>query len=90
LLGFDRNSPGYWLAPHPFICGSIAWTGILFDLAFPIILFKPAARRVILPLAIFFHIANAVFFHVMFQEVFLLLLFIDWQPLAERIAGAKS
>jgi HTTM domain len=90
FLGFDIHSAAYMIAPHPWICAAIAWSGITFDFAFPVVLFWPATRRVVLPLAIFFHVANIVFFHIVFQEGVLLLLFIDWQPLAERIRAWQT
>jgi len=85
FLGFDGSAIGYVLAASPIVCGFMAWAGLLFDLAFPIVLFKPATRYVMLPLALFFHIANAVVFHVMFQNTVLLLLFVNWDGIAARI-----
>lgn len=85
FLGFDSSAIGYVLAGSPIVCSFIAWVGLLFDLAFPIVLFKPATRYVMLPLALFFHVANAVVFHVMFQNTFLLLLFVNWEGIAARL-----
>ena len=85
FLGFDRHSISYAFVDHPTICLLIAWTAVVFDMAFPIVLFKPATRWVILPLAMIFHIANAVLFHVVFQETGLLLLFVNWRPVVERM-----
>jgi hypothetical protein len=88
-LGFPRDSWGYLLAPHPLLCGAIAWTGMFFDLLFPIVLFYPRSRRVMIPLAIVFHIANAVLFRIMFQNVFLLLTFVDWAWVAARVRSLR-
>jgi vitamin K-dependent gamma-carboxylase-like protein len=85
FLGFDRTQIGYALAPYPFVCAFIAWAGIAFDLLFPIVIFKPWTRRFMLPLAVFFHVANAVVFHVVFQNTFLLLMFVDWEAVAVRV-----
>jgi hypothetical protein len=52
---------------------------------FPIVIFKPWTRRFMLPLAVFFHVANAVVFHVVFQNTFLLLMFVDWEAVAVRV-----
>jgi hypothetical protein len=90
FLGFDRHAAAYALASHPLVCSFIAWTGILFELSFAIVLFKPSTRWIMLPLAVFFHVANAVFFHVVFQEATLLLLFVNWQPLAERLRAWRT
>jgi hypothetical protein len=90
FLGFDRHSLSYAFAGHPVICALIAWAAVVFDLVFPIVIFKPATRWFMLPLAILFHIGNAVLFHVVFQEATLLLLFINWQPLADRVHVWRS
>jgi hypothetical protein len=89
-LGFDRGHPAYAITAIPILCAAIAWTGVLFDLAFPIVIFKPVTRWVMLPLALIFHIGNAVLFHVVFQEAALLLIFVNWQPLAERVRAWRA
>jgi hypothetical protein len=85
FLGFDRDSLAYVVADRPLLCWMIAWTAVLFDMAFPITIFKPFTRWIVLPLALIFHIANAVLFHVIFQEAILLGLFVNWQPITERV-----
>jgi hypothetical protein len=72
------------------VCAAIAWAGIAFDLAFPIVLFKPSTRWFMLPLALFFHVANAVVFHVVFQNTLLLLMFVDWEPVAVRVRALRA
>ena len=90
FLGFDRSALAYAFVDHPFVCAMIAWVAVFFDLAFPIVIFKPSTRWVMLPLAVIFHIGNAVLFHVVFQEAILLLLFVNWQPLADQIHVWRS
>jgi vitamin K-dependent gamma-carboxylase-like protein len=90
FLGFDRHSLSYAFVDHPVICALIAWAAVVFDLVFPIVIFKPATRWVMLPLAVLFHIGNAVLFHVVFQEATLLLLFVNWQPLVDRVYVWRS
>jgi hypothetical protein len=77
---------GYALARHPALCAAVAWTGIVFELAFPLVLFSAWARRLLLPLALVFHLANSVLFRIFFQNVWLLLLFVPWS----RVFGASS
>ncbi len=84
-LGFPRASTAYVLAEFPLLCGAIAWTGMLFDLTFPVALFAPRTRWVIIPLAAFFHAANGWFFRILFQDAILLLLFVDWDPVFQRV-----
>ena len=56
----------------------MGWGGLAFELAFPAVLFRPRLRSVVLPLAALFHVANSLLFRIFFQNVALLLLFVDW------------
>ncbi len=78
------GSLGYALAAHPGVCLFLAVGGMVFELAFPVVLLSRVARRVLLPAALLFHVANAVAFRVVFQNAALLLLFVDWGPRAPR------
>jgi hypothetical protein len=71
-------SLGYAVADLPWALALLGWGGLLFELAFPLVLFSRAARLVLLPLAVLFHLANGLLFRIFFQNVFLLLLFVDW------------
>jgi len=84
LTADPAASWGYALARHPALCAAVAWTGIVFELAFPLVLFSARARRVLLPLALVFHLANSVLFRIFFQNVWLLLLFVPWSRIALR------
>lgn len=75
---------GYALAAHPAACALLGWGGLLFELAFPLVLVSRTARRVLLPLAVLFHAGNALLFRIFFQNVFLLLLFVEWGARRER------
>ena len=90
LTADPAASWGYALARHPALCAAVAWTGIVFELAFPLVLFSARARRVLLPLALVFHVANSVLFRIFFQNVWLLLLFIDWSRWLKRPAEAAT
>jgi vitamin K-dependent gamma-carboxylase-like protein len=79
------SSWGYALARHPTLCALLAWTGLAFELAFPLVLFSVNARRVLLPLAVVFHGANSVLFRIFFQNVPLLLLFVPWDRVRQRV-----
>ena len=88
-LGFPNTSFAYTLAEYAWLCAIIAWTGLLFDLAFPLVLFSRRARYVMIPLAIFFHVANAVLFRIVFQNAILLLLFVNWDWVVSRVRSAR-
>jgi hypothetical protein len=81
---------GYAVARHPALCATIAWAGMGLEFGFPLVLFSRAARLVILPAALAFHVANSLLFRIFFQNVPLLLLFVDWDRLAPRRSGAEA
>jgi hypothetical protein len=76
-----ESSWGYALARHPALCGAVGWAGLAFELAFPLVLVSGTARLVLLPAAFAFHLANSVLFRIFFQNVPLLLLFVNWDRL---------
>jgi hypothetical protein len=78
LVEPPQASWGYALAREPFLCVALASAGLALEFAFPLVLFYKAARRVLLPAAFLFHVANSVLFRIFFQNVPLLLLFVDW------------
>jgi hypothetical protein len=59
----------------------VGWAGLAFELAFPLVLVSGTARLVLLPAAFAFHLANSVLFRIFFQNVPLLLLFVNWDRL---------
>ncbi len=76
---------GYQLASIPGVPEALGWAGILFELLFPVTMVWRRSRIVFIPLAIMFHLANAVMFHIVFQELPVLLLFVNWSAMSERI-----
>lgn len=84
LLGLDQflgfhTTLARWLAESPALCSAIAVAGLLFELAFPVVLFSRRARWLFIPSAILFHAGNSVLFHVFFHDIVLLLMFVNWQ-----------
>jgi hypothetical protein len=83
-LSSDPGSTlGYAVAASPLLCAAIGLGGLAFELGFPAILFWPRLRWAILPLAAAFHLANSLLFRIFFQNVALLLLFVDWGALGK-------
>ena len=72
------------MAQWPWACALLGGGGLAFELAFPLVLFSRIARRILLPLAAVFHVANSLLFRIFFQNVPLLLLFVDWDGLRRR------
>jgi hypothetical protein len=84
LVAPPASSAGYAVAQWPWACALLGWGGLAFELAFPLVLFSRIARRILLPLAAVFHAANSLLFRIFFQNVPLLLLFVDWDGLRRR------
>jgi len=82
LVAPPSSSWGYAVAAHPLACAALAWAGLALEFAFPLVLFSRTARWVLLPAAAVFHAANSILFRIFFQNVPLLLLFVDWESLA--------
>lgn len=80
------QSAGYAVAQWPLACAAIAWGGLGFELAFPLVLVSALLRRLFLPLAVVFHVLNAWLFGILFQDLPLLLVFVDWDGLRGRVA----
>jgi vitamin K-dependent gamma-carboxylase-like protein len=78
LVSPPAASWGYAVARHPLACAALAWAGLVLEFAFPLVLFSARARWVLLPAAAVFHAANSLLFRIFFQNVPLLLLFVDW------------
>jgi len=87
LVSPAAASYGYALAGQPLACGVLAVAGLALEFAFPLVLFSSAARRVLLPLAALFHVANSLLFRIFFQNVPLLLLFVNWDAVLARGGG---
>lgn len=81
LVWPPEAAPGLTVASSPVACWTLAVGGIAFELLFPLVLLWPRTRVVLLPMAFAFHVANAVLFRIFFQNVWLLLLFVDWDKL---------
>jgi hypothetical protein len=78
---------GYAVAGWPLACGLIGAGGLLFELAFPALLFWPRLRWAFLPAAAGFHAANSLLFRIFFPNAALLLVFVDWGGGAARDDG---
>lgn len=84
LVAPPDSSLGYALAASPLACAAVGWAGLVFELLFPLVLVSATARRVLVPMAAAFHAANSLLFRIFFQNVPLLLLFVDWDALLRR------
>lgn len=78
LMAEPGRSLGYALAEQRWACSVLGMAGLAFESAFPLVLFSRRARLVLLPLAVLFHLGNSLLFRISFQNLPLLLLFVDW------------
>jgi Vitamin K-dependent gamma-carboxylase len=72
------------IADRPILCWAIALFAFFFESTFWICVFLPRARWVYVPLAIAFHVATVLVFDINFPSFALLLLFVNWDWVAER------
>jgi hypothetical protein len=75
------------LAASPAACWILAVGGLAFELLSPLVLFSRRARLLFVPVALAFHLVNALAFHIVFQEFPLVLLFLDWDAVSAPAAG---
>jgi hypothetical protein len=78
LTGAPEATFGYTLAQVPSAITALALAGLVFELSFPLVLVSRVARWILLPLAVLFHLGNSVLFRIAFQNLPLLLMFVDW------------
>jgi hypothetical protein len=76
---------GPWLVAHPRLCLLAAVMAMLINFSFWIVLFSRRARRVLVPLALVWHLGIMLAMNIAFLEAPLLLLFVDWAALRARL-----
>lgn len=92
---FNTFEPGsrplaHFLVEHPTICLLIAAFTVLLELAFPLVLVSRRAMAILVPLAVIGHIGIYLVLGVVFLNVPLLLLFVDWDLVAERLRRVRT
>lgn len=73
-----------WLIHSDALCWVIAIGTMAVELAFPVVLVSRSANKVLVPLAAISHLVIVESLGVFFLSVPLLLLFVDWEWVAER------
>lgn len=79
---------GPWLAARPLLCQIIGIGTLIFELVFITVLFSKTARRLLVPLALVFHLGILLGMNLAFLNVPQLLVFVDWDVVATWL-GAK-
>ncbi len=78
---------GLWIADSRPLCAAIGIGGIAIEFAFPLVMVSRLARRILVPTMAVFHILNAVLFQINFQNVAILLVFVNWQAVGSWRRG---
>jgi hypothetical protein len=79
------SSLGPWIADRPILCWLIAWATFVFEFGFIAAVFSRRARRVILLMAVGFHVGVLFTMNIFFPNVPQLLVFVNWDWLRERL-----
>ena len=86
LLGhWSMTAPPWalWAAERPLVCWGIALGTMLLELLFPLAVVSPRAAMLLVPGALLFHIGILMTMRIFFPSLLLLLLFVDWDRLAQ-------
>lgn len=83
--GFAR-----FFADHLWLCGLVGIGAIALDLGFILVLVWPRSRRVIIPLAVLFHLGILFTDNIFFINLPQLLIFVNWDWLVRRWADPRS
>jgi len=76
---------GLWIAGHLWLCWLIGIGTVAFELGFVLAVFSRRARRVLVPAAIAFHIIIAFAMNIYVGEAWLLLVFVNWDWVRQRL-----
>jgi hypothetical protein len=92
---FNAYEPAYrrlahYLITHPALCGAIGTMTIVFELTLIIILFFPRTAVLIVPLLGAAHVGIFLTLGVVFLNIPLLALFLDWDALTRRKSSSYS
>jgi Vitamin K-dependent gamma-carboxylase len=91
--GITHSRWALGVAARPWMCWTLAIATFCFELLFPLAVFSHRARRVLIPVALLFHLGNALLLDIIFPSEALLLLFVNWDWVAERFgrwSGTKT
>jgi hypothetical protein len=78
---------GPWLAERPLLCQIIGIGTLIFELVFITVLFSKTARRLLVPLAVVFHLGILLSMNLAFLNVPQLFVFVDWDIVATWVGG---
>lgn len=80
----------FWLPRVRGIMTFVVVLVVLWELSFPLAIFSRAARRVILPVGVLFHLGTLFFMNVFFPyHLAAYVVFIDWPRLVSRVGASR-
>ena len=80
---------GYRIAEHATVCAFLGWTALLIELLFPLVLFWRRASLIFIPAVVLIHAGTALFMHIFFLDLPLLIIFVDWSKVTTLFARAS-
>ena len=75
------------VAASPLACSSIGAGTLIVELLWPLVLVSSRARAMLVPLAVIGHVGTAATLGLVFLNLPLVLLFVDWDAVHRRLAG---
>jgi hypothetical protein len=78
------------VASLPWLCWLVAIATLIFEASFPLVVFFPRLRRVMIPLAALFHLAIVLSMDIIFTSELLLLLFVNWEWVAATLRAQRQ
>ncbi len=84
------QSVGLWIADHHTVAVMAAAFTLLLEFGFILVLFSRVARRILIPATLALHIGIAVSMNLTFVSALLLLIFVNWDWVAQRIGGKPA
>jgi hypothetical protein len=74
-----------FLVEHPALCGALAVATVAMELTFPLILFSRRAAQILVPLVFAGHVGIYLTLGVVFLNLPLVLIFVDWDAVSARL-----
>ena len=88
MVVFDRLGP--WIADRPTLCLLAGASTLALELGFVTVLFSRRSRRWLVPVIVAFHTGVLLAMNYAFLYVPLLLVFVDWDRVAERLTLLRA
>jgi hypothetical protein len=85
---WPRHALGRWIADRPLWCLAIGIGTVIFEWTFILAVCSRRARRVLVPAGLVLQIGILLAMNIQVGETWLILTFVDWPAVMERVRGA--